>query len=516
MQFTVNETTANGIKLCGANHLGEELIIPTNGYSATKIAHAAHMWDECNAFMATLPEEDQDKLFQLYKSAHTTITDAFDIDETQHALSLVVTDIFNIITEKDILQFITRPGNLVFPPDLKTDYDTKDTWADNYEERTYLKPEYTHLVSLTMGFRFLVPIWGHYLQLTSLHSGNDFKEETAAYLIDNSRIVTWQGYERLLRYIQYTAGEIGSSLSLVMSGLSSTEIPNYLASLTIVRRLSTTPITYRSDSDHIVKTIYNFVRQTTDRLNKGLSAKVDAKRPRGELFEDDNSSVLDKHRQSQDVSDGILMIAEIYTENPRTMVEKLLPDKVSDKLLKDCITRANKLVAENPEYITDMHLSITAWMFKGTISPDSFRTLSVSGAQPRCIGVAQAVLIESGFERLGMLLTAAPVCLDTHPEYVTAYANNRITKKIANALGSLYPYYRRSTRKVDQDKVVNIATVAIDTIVETLNQYGWRSPTKWEKRYDAYLSGEQLIVGPDIKNELGRLILFLNDGLPSD
>lgn len=510
MKISILEATANGVKTIGIEHGEESLIIPTSGYSATKIVHASKMFEEVNKLMASLDAGDQDKLFVIYKSAYENIVDAFDIDETQTTLGLLVTDLYNIITEQMVLEFVTRPGNIVYPPDLKTEYDVKDTWAHNYQERTYLKPEYTHLVAVTMGFRFMVPIWGHYLQLTSIHSGNDFKEETAAYLVDDSRIVDWAGYDRLLRYIRYTAGDIDSSLSLVMSGLSSTEIPNYLASLTIVRKLSTTTITYRNESDHIVKAIYNFVRQTTDRLNKGLSAKVDAKRPRGELFEDDNSSVLDKHRQSQDVSDGVMMVSEVYTERPRVMVEKLLPDKISDTMLEACIRRANRLVAESPENITDMHLSITAWVFRNTISPESFKTLSISEALPRCIGAAQAVLLSTGFERIAMLLTAAPMDLDEHPSYVTAYANNRITRKINTALEQLYPYYRRGTRKMEQDKVANLGAVAIETIVGILNTYGWRVSGKWPKGCEQYLDGEQVIVGADIRNELGRLILYIH------
>lgn len=490
----------------------QRIVWPTPGYKSASIVDREALFDELNALVAKFPEEKQQQLWDIYMDVRQTLDTVFDHDALNDRLKDAVKDLYGVITYPDVRSFVYRSGMVSFPSNLKTEYSDNDRRTRNYEERTYLKEEYVDLVILVLAYRFMIPIWGEYVTLVTKKSGNLYKEHDAMKLIQRSPLAEWAPLKRLRSYVEFSIDDNRIGLSVVFGGLSTVELPKHLMSLAVVRKLAVSPLTPKTDSDNLVKILYNFVTGTNGRMDSRFGGNIGAKRLIKENGEEDNSSVWDMYKINQDIPDGDKILIEVFTENAPLMASKIfdVPDvkTLDQKKVAVCLKAANKL---DELEIYPHHLAMTKWVVGKVIPPDGVEALSKK-ALLRSMAVTQAILWELGLFELAMLVTASKVEMDEDMLF-TPIESSKIEKPLIERLHAVYPYWRQETGKLDPNKRTNVAIKAIDKICKEANTSEWASnaPAEIVEGFGRLSVTKTWRLSADIRSQMATMILALNE-----
>lgn len=484
---------------------GERIVWPSPGYKSASVVDRENLFNDLNGLIEKLPSESQDILWEVYSSVRNIFDTVYDPLEMANALKKQVKLLYDTVGYGDIRSFVYRGGYIEFPPNLKTEYSENDRRTRNFEARTYLKEEYIDLVILVLAFRFMIPIWGEYVTLVTKDSGNLYKEGTAMDLLRDSVLIDWPPYKRLRSYIEFSIDDGRIGLSVLFGGLSTIEIPKHLMALAVVRKLAVSPLSPKSDSDNLIKILYNFVTGTNGRMDSRFGGKVGTKRLIKENGEEDNSSVWDMYKINQDVPDGDKILVEVFTENVPVMAQKVYPG-LSQSKVDSCLVRASKLMRLD---IAPHQMALCKWVMGKIIAPDSIEALSKS-ALLNVMAVTQAVLWELGQFELAILVTASKVELDVDDTF-TAIESNKMDKALVERLHVTYPYWRQDTGKLNVAKRTCVAITAIQEICKEANVCEWSSnaPKKLNSEFLQLTSSKTWRLSNDIRSQMAETILAL-------
>ena len=501
MKFEVAELRSKGIQAISISHKGKTLKFNTSCYKTASISSRDDMFHHTNEFLARLPEEKKDELWALYEQID-------DIMRISHTASVMLADtteairrIYEIVTYEDVRHYVYR-GDVRFPAHLKTEYTENDLRTRNYQIRTYLKDEYIDLVVLVMGFRFMLPIWGDLIDKVKQQYGNLVKEHIVVRELKSTAISKWPPYERLCKFVEHTVDENKIGLSVMFGCLSTSEVPDHLTALAIVRKLAPGTLDPQVDSDNLIKIVFNYITHTNDRMDTRFGGRV-ATRSVIRDSEEDNSSVWDTLQTNQEIPHGDQETIEVFTENVETMAKRLYEDIDMDKVWA-CVNKLKTFedIGEYPHQIP-----MVMWVMGKIISPDGFEAL-LHDSIYRCMAVTQAFLWQKGYIELAVLITASRIPSD---EDFNPLDLSKFDKTLVERLNELYPYWRQETGRVQPGKRTNVATSAINKVVKDLNACEWRSnaPDKLNREFDALASDKTWLISGDIRNQFARLILDL-------
>lgn len=507
MRIEVDELSQKGINTVRFEREGQTVKWPTSGYLSASIPDREQLFYDLNALVSRFSADKQLMLWQAYQRAREAFKDIHDRHALDAVLMDVVKDIYDIVDYSEVRTYVYRGGNIQFPPNLKTEYTENDVRSRNYVERTYLKEEYIDLVILTLGLRFMVPIWGQYVAMVAARTGNEFKETIALDLLKRSAINKWEAMERFKTYVNAQVDEGKATLPVLIGGLSTVEIPKHLAALALVRKLAVSPLSPKADSDNLIKILFNFINGTGNRLDTRFGGNIGAKKLVKENAEDDNSSVWDMYKINQDVPDGDKILMEVFTNNVPHMAEKVLPG-IDQKKVGLCLAQCMKLESLDVQL---HHVTLTQWVMRQALPPKGIQTLPKL-ALLRCLAVTQAVLWEWEFYELALLATASR--LESSSDMFTMLeARSKVSKPLLEQLNQLYPYWRMETRRHDPNKRSNLAVKGIDKLTDTLNRCEWQphAPKDLLNSFGNLSVNQRWVVSGDIKMQLAKLIIKLNE-----
>lgn len=507
MRIEVDELSQKGINTVRFERNKLSVKWPASGYLSASIPDREQLFYDLNALVAKFSEEKQEALWNAYQRAQQAFKEIHAAVMLDNELMDVVKTIYEIVEYAEVRSYVYRGGNIQFPPNLKTEYTENDVRSRNYVQRTYLKDEYIDLVILTLGLRFMVPIWGQYVALIASRTGNEYKETIALDLLKRSAIWKWEAMERFMAYVTAQVDEGKASLPVLIGGLPTVAIPKHLAALALVRKLAVCPLNPKSDSDNLIKILFNFINGTSNRLDTRFGGNIGAKKLVKENAEDDNSSVWDMYKINQDVPDGDKILMEVFTHDVKHMAEKVLPG-IDQRKVEVCLASALKLESLN---VLLHHVTLTQWVMSKALPPKGIQTLPKT-ALLRCLAVTQAVLWEWGFLELALLTTAER--LESNSEMFTMLdPRTKVNKALVERLNAQYPYWRMKTRRHDPAKRSNLAIDAIDKINETLNRCEWRpqAPKELIEAFGSVAITERWVVSGNIKVQMAELIIKLNE-----
>jgi len=507
MRIEIEGLSPKGINLIRMLHGKEDVLWATPGYSSASIPERDKLFDDFNKYVSRLTKEQQDKLWNIYMDVRDVIATVSDPTLLDIELKKLVVQLYEVVTYADCRRYVYHGGDVMFPENLKTEYTESDLRSRNYQDRTYLRDEYIDLVILTLGYRFMIPIWGEYIQRVSSRTANEYKETAAFDLTSLAAINEWPPTIRLKRYVDASVLDSKASMAVLLFALSTVEIPKHLLALAVVRKLAVSPLSPRNSEDNLIKVLYNHVTGTANRLDTRFGGNIGQKKLVKDSAEDDNSSVWDMYKINQDIPDGDKILMEVYTENPLQMARQIYGEVNEDRVRK-CLNVTTKL--DNLE-IHPHHVAITQWIMGKVISPRGVQTLPKQ-ALLRAMGVTQAVLWDWGFLELAVLVTAERQEAEDQEMFQDVAGRSRVEASMKEKLNELYPHWRRNTRRFDPAKRTNVAINAIDTLADQLNRCIWlpNAPKQLLEEFDNISVTRQWIVSGNIKMQLAELIVRLN------
>lgn len=510
MRIEVEAVINRGISIIRIEHDGESpMIISAGNYSSAAILPRDTLFKELNEYIATWSDERQQKLWEIYVAINDTLYNSGINTETlTSTLSRLTAEIFKLATYENLKTFVYR-ADLQYPDDLSESYQEYGPRGRNYRERTYIKNEYRELVALALGLRFMIPIWGMYIQLIIPQNGNYFKESKAVDLLKEAGVTEWPPYVRMEEYVSASIdGE--ASLSTLMGGLSTEEIPEHLLALALVRKIAVGPLSVTSEKDSLARILFNYVTGTHGRLDTrftGSAGPIQAKKMRASDNDEDNSSVWDMMTQTQEITDGDAMIIEVFTENLDVLIERTCPD-LSMSRVQQCISAVSKNEAR---IIPWWQKAMMVWVVR-SIPPDA-RDLLSKKAVLRLLGLCQATLDHWGFHELAVLISAERAATDGDDMYMPSETRNKITKEQLAILNEQYPYYRQETKRHDPTKRRNEAVKAIDMVVDEMSGVQWKplAPRNIIEKIPLLPAMGFMYVSGDIKQQMAAMIIHVNN-----
>ena len=528
MEFLLPDQNNGRFSLVQIKYKGESVLIDATGYSTTrsnavvmeKGKPTLHLFDEVNQYVNNyLTEEQRQDLFAAYVRLDKIFTDDLEsrrktersTDALARTLSGVVTDIFNIVDLEDMRTMLVKDVRVHLPSDIRNVYESEDKIRTKHLDGTYLKDEYLDLVTLCMALRFLIPIWGKYIDLRSKETkeelGRQLKELFALNLIDGSKLARHRSIERLDRYIRsHMTADMGD-LGTIYSGLSSEEIPTHLMGLTMVRKLSIAPLCHSVGSVHLMKVMYHYIINRSGQLHRNMGSTIRSKQNSSTNMDgEDNQSVWDKYKNRQEVGVGDLMIVETFVRDYFKMAKRLEPDISKEKLDK-CIEYVKETIRFNP---TESQLTLVAWI-AAPIIPGNMVKLFDRDIIAILFGMSQAILWEWGYHELAIMLTAEVIPQANHVRR-TRFNRTSLSKEITSKLEEICPF----TLPEDKDSPVGQYPNPQIRSIELVSNGFFNSV--WEYRCPPELAGLvenlitfQVITPPmDLRNQLGNMLIKLD------
>ena len=426
------------------------------------------MFDHINRYWLSFSEENQLKVFNIYKEIRNVFDEIWDRNKLTSELYILIAKLLDAHDFNDVNHWILFHSGVYLPNDLKTVYDTLSSNPGS-REQTYLKDDYIKLVTLTLILRTMIPIWGEFICRTRQESGTIYKEYYAFQLICKSKLAYSEAIEKLTTYIEHSIVPDKSKAASIIGGISTEDFPIWILGLVLVRRLCIADISGTNQKATLITFIYKFITQRIKGNDNNFSGMVKDK-----IFDDSSSegdsniSKLEGYKAKQEIASGDIVLLEYSMRNVEELAYKLAPT-MNMTLLHRALETV-KIINENMIY--DPQIIILQWVLKPVISPRGVLFLSKSTIV-KLMALCQSVLIHRGHYALAGLSTAVVNTNANEIEISGVDSRARIPKELLDELMKYYPFTKRVGGKQKIIKPLNQAVIAIDSLAEQLSNHDW-------------------------------------------
>ncbi len=501
-------------------HNGEELLWDTTWY--VKGSHQvenspATIFAEINNYISMLAPSRQQKMFDVYRSIYDTIGDSsFNIQGMNLVEVLIkrVKELYETVTEEEILAYITRPGTeIILPSGITNEY------GDQSPEQTYLLSDHIGLVGISMALRMMLPIWGEFIRNYSDENETGFKEYTAMRLILNAWPNTSIHRTRLLNYLTFLNKKEPVNITATYSGVGTVEKPEWQLSTVYVRRLPVSELSNDPENpmSKLVSNIFNFVtRNTYNTLERKFTTRIKDKhevllRNSGE----DKTSFSENYKIKEIISAGELATLCVQFRDPTSLFNRI-DDTVPYALYETCMREVKHYEAIKP---SPHQIHLMQWVM-GLAMPSTGVELLTREAFLRAMVGTQALLWHWGFPDLAVMVTVKPV-EDNTEELFTTDTKPKVPKEHIPKLMALYPHHQPITSRGSQDEIykqqksANTALAAIQLITQVVGVGVWYTfcpdVLLSQVTYAIRRQGRHFLAPNDLKIQLSQLITKINE-----
>lgn len=411
---------------------GGTIFFPSNNYAQTRFKDVEDPFRELNKFIASRKETERDKLFELYKDSFEVLETVNNPKTLEQRLLGIMSEIYDIVSYRDMS--LWAASNLV--------YDRPEGLSDHHEnpdyprEGTYLTQDYHELIILSVCFTAALPIWSEYLSKVTLTVGNVNKELGCFQLLrDTKDILSSPPMIKLSNYVEHFCSDQTRVNAATLEGLTLDQIPDWLLSTIIVRRLAIGEID--ANRGNLVAIVHMTMRTLMEDLNrrfKSFSGRVNDRKAPDQSDQESSNSKADAIKVQQDITVGQLTRYELAIEDSFTLAEALEPG-IDPRLVQDCIEHS---LNRNHVYQVPFHFGIMALVVNDAINGNILYRLENEHFMI-LQGIVQAILWRRGHTDLAIQLTATPMESKDNVAMLSD-GKTRMSSTTTTRLVELYPY----------------------------------------------------------------------------
>lgn len=515
--------------------------------------------ESINGYWATLSPEIQESLFNLYQEAHAIIEYSVDIISMHDQLAKVCVQICDLHDYNQAFSWFLRTRPVALPTDLKQHYDSESP----NNSRTYLMDDYIHLVTYTILLKCMLPIWGEYIQVIAKPVGSVYKESRAAALIKGAKLLQSPAAIRLKQYVEASSPDEDTELQMaaILGNMSNVNFPDYLLTLTMVRRLVTARLPKIGENEekpaHLIRDLYGFLKNKvmqsetlfTRNTVRDKSPESSSRNDNGE----DNTSKLELVKLREEIDKGAIERYMVECTNSFEMYKRIdhtAPDdlfhtcraELSGKLafaaddirmwLVKRVVTGHRLMWPHPVLMNDLIVNGLAKPFQNGIKTKIFGPQVISYLELpyrlELMAVTQALLFHWGYPDLAAILsskcvpmsstsvmgvTAEPVNNDLVEECFVTYPHLVLPPNAKVEYESLVANQHVSQRHAQQlyrmRATYNPLLKNVQSYVDEVNKYTWliSVPSAYRMRVNYRKQDGKWVLPADVKNQLVRLVL---------
>jgi hypothetical protein len=464
MQLSIGLATS-GLSEIITSHGGEQLVWRGNTYNRLRI-DPDNFFNDINAYWEELPFGQQTEIWNVYKKMHFMITNTKNVQELHNGLRQLVTQMYELHPMERLNYWMRLKSRVKYPETLKDTYD-----PELPKEMTYLRTDYTGLLTIVLALRVVLPVFSTYISAAEQAAGNAFKEHVTMKLIDGSALDEYPPMQRLAEYVTYLSqnDQIKSSLSVLLGGLGTAQIPRYLLALAVIRRVAIAELKTQGEPVNIVSNVWHYVSSTARDIDKRFGGTTKFKDGNDSGGEDDKQSVAETYKMKQEVAEATTIPDSLFLMEYIDPARQIDPT-VSMDYIQAMWNHQRVMTTFSP---SEFQMTMTGWVMAPVISARSVMYLE-QDALMRAISISQALLWHWGYPDLAALMTASPAPRGIgESEGLMSRGYRPPTKDMLKELDEIYPYWKRVSRKGERTPESNFALQAIRKVFQDIDNTDW-------------------------------------------
>lgn len=474
------------------------------------------IFDEFNRYWASCSPVKQQRYWELYQDLTTVIQGTETVMEAIPALTGISQQLMSLTTLSEIAAWVLADGRMVVPPDLLEEYSEKYP-----EGSTYLRKDYIELAILSVAFRPMVPVWTAFLSRASVDNLISDPDGLAIGFLKNTDVIESEAIARMRIYVNTMIASLtkknakvkqnGVTTISVLTRVGSEELPEWLMSQLLVRRIAVCPLNSDDNRNTVVTNVHKFINNqvrfaAADKEgSKKFGGKITARDERDSDMDDDNLSNIEMYRMKKEVDEATIVINNHYLSDPRNLLKALDPDPDLDMYYACHDMRAR--VGGNE--ISSHHLTLLRWMTATIISPHVVPSLSREVVTDSLLTV-QYVLWRRGFRQLAALCSLELLPRDPGQVQGLLQYPVEVPRELHGLLMELFPHYRRPKGVLAKSRIANVVITAADLMIETLASDRWKYVLPEPLAQDLnVVDGQDYLMPFDLRIEIAHLHIDL-------
>jgi hypothetical protein len=465
------------------------------------------VFKEINAYLATLSQAKQQRIWDAYKKIHAIVTDTQALLDAKGRLQDLIKNIYDEINYDDLRAWSQTSRMISVPLTIKADYEDNDL-----RETTYLRREYIDLLILAIACRLMVPVWSEYMLNIRDQVSNTTREYEAVKLLYKSDVMKWEPYTRFHRYMQRSItnkAKASTLQSVTLSGISTDEFSDWLLANTLVRRTCVAPLDTTHEGPNIVTDAYAYVSSTLRSTgHKRFAGSITDKESHRNEKSEQKESPAEAYKIKQQIADGETVQASVYAhDHVEELVYALAPDMDADKL-RLCLKSMEDLA---DRFLPQAHqIVLTQWVNYTVINPGYARTIQ-RAALLRLMAGTQAILWHWGFHDLAALVTATELHR-SEDEFLSMQESwSKIPNDLMERMQQIYPHALPTKVKQATLRQSNAGALAVESFYRLLTDRDWMltCPPALFVKTTHVANTRKMYVPSDIRTQLATLLIRL-------
>ena len=498
-------------------HEKEVLYFGLFSYNKANFATEKNIFQYINNYWSEQSPQFQKEVFGIYRDIDENFEDILAQEPLHDRLEECVERLFALHPFKVMRDWVVYKSGIDIPESFKEKYQ-EDIDHNTTEDKTYLQGDYVDLVTLSVMFRMMIPVWSRYLRHIKNQKGNPLKELHSFKLLSRTEIPDSGPIHKLLRYIKAKLKK--ENINVPVSMLSEEDIPYWNMTILCVKKICVGDISNRDPKVHLASLIHLYLVSQASFSDGDLSTVVRTKTAEDFGGDENKISTLEVHRTSMDISIEDTVEIPFGVENIDNTINIVCPD-LPYELYERCLDTIGKFKGHQ---MLRPQKSLMGWILEPVISPAGIDYLDEVvkvkqmesndiSLKLRMLALVQAVLWHRGFKYLSLLSTSVSSRTVDH-RITGAPTKERFSPEILIKLRETFPHVRViQSRRIGQQEECFVIN-DIETIVNDVFELPWQptaSPDFIRDVFGRDASTRRLPVDPQLRNNLAKLAIAVGE-----
>lgn len=491
------------------SHKDQSVIFDVVQFQNTSMTLKDELFAEINGFIETLSNESQDRIYSAYVQIRSLMKLRSRIREIEKPIADQVKIIYDEISEPELARWFRYNRRIIYPTTCPETHDPDD----QLPQKTYLRSDYLALAIYAVRLRPMIPIWGEYVRLVKVETGNNLKEYVSFHILVKTNMMTVEAYQRLVSYVENIKNFktfVTNPAASVEESLSSSELPDWLMYITIFRRLTCGAIDTDEKNTHLASSVHTYVSSVIERSESRFGLFRWKKTPNERNGDEGDKPITDSYRSRQEVSIGDMAIDTVYlskradvvldvaTDTPFELIDAMIGEQLEGDVLSFQVILSQLVLSlvMSPYSINTM----LARREQG-VSVDAVRILH--NPLHDAIVITKVILWHWGYHTLSLLMTA----IELHEDDRSEESIDQISRAVVTELNQYFPY---PLKNGTNDRQRNVAYLEITELSKMIGQRAWdvKIPELVREVGQKYLDRLGKMFTPsDLQEQLAKLVI---------
>lgn len=458
------------------SHAGESVWFSLERYSRQVLRNRPRLYESINRYWASLPEEQQAAIFELFRSSSDVFLNAVNRHSLRQVLALKLEELIALHPFPVLHEWVTWQSNIPIPSDSFQSEYLEDSDKAYTREKTYLRAEYVDLVVLALVLRVALPLLSEYLAFIRHDVDPELSDLHAVTLLRQTWIASSAPFEKMEEYIDEHLGTLKDTAPLVAKGISIEDFPELVFAEALMGRVAIGEINSVTDKTHLVKSLYGFVNATKSPryapdAEHGFREKTAT--GSGENGSNERGSAMEMQRNKYRQSFGEEAELEVMLKHPWRVAELIIPN-LEDTIWQARLTEALETVQVlSRECWERPQIGLMQWMLHRRVI--SGRGVSSVGKMLliEIMAVVQTALWADGHPYLAVLATSYKERSGRYTTLDRSQAVLKVPENVREHLNYLFPLSRTLNGKKSQSRPLNQAEAGIELMTSDFLEHEW-------------------------------------------